>query len=190
MTQRPPPSRDDLLSFLADPEAMPDAAREALEAALDDAVAGAVQALPPAEPSAGFDRALFDRLDALDQATRASAWGRLRAWWTAPLGGPRGDALDPRGARPAVGRTQGRSSRRGLDLRRGHLALALAGAGVVLLVALRASWPAPPVAPALLAQAEALELALDLELYENLEVVEVLDVLDDLEVIEGLEDEG
>jgi hypothetical protein len=154
---RPPPSRDDLLAFLADPDALPEGQREALEAALDEAVQGAVDALPPTEPSAGFDRDLFRRLDAADAEAAGTPWARLRAWWTAP-----------------------------------RLGLALAAAVAVLLAVGRVAPQDAPggPGPALLAQAESLELAQDLELYENLDVVEVMDVLDDLEVIESLGDEG
>lgn len=87
MTHKPPPSRDDLLAFLADPEALPEHQREALEAALDEAVQGAVEALPPVEPTPGFERGLFARLDAVDAEARPSPWARVRAWWTAPRAG-------------------------------------------------------------------------------------------------------
>ena len=142
------------------------------------AVFRALEALPVAEPSSGFDRALFARLD------REDASGPV-------VGG----VNPPAGAIASLNASLSWLERLGERLfgpGRGSLGFGLAGAGalgVVLLAGGLALRPGNEPAPAEVAVAADLELAENLELYQNLDLLDDLDVADDLDLIEAM-DEG
>lgn len=137
------------------------------------AVFRVLEALPIAEPSSGFDRALFARLD------REEASGAVVGGVNAPAGAISLSWLDRLGTRL-------------FGPGRGSVGFALAGAGalgVVLLAGGLALRPGNEPAPAEVAVAADLELAENLELYQNLDLLDDLDVADDLDLIEAM-DEG
>jgi anti-sigma factor RsiW len=149
-----------------DPELAPAdrAALEAHAAGCPDCAAALAEArqvwaaldAPALEPSAGFDRALFAELDAIDrEAAGPGWWARLAEWLSPP--------------RLALGG-----------------ALAVAAIGAVVVLGPRVRDEAPPeleLARQLetLEVAEDLDLLIDLELAENLDVLEDLDVIEGLE---------
>ena len=78
-----PISKDDLLKYLTDHvRDLPDDRREALEAELDRLVDEAVMGLERIEARPGFDRAMFARIDALDEKAQRSLFERIRVGLT------------------------------------------------------------------------------------------------------------
>ncbi|MCC7382640.1 MAG: hypothetical protein IT384_12460 [Deltaproteobacteria bacterium] len=124
----------------------------------------ALDRLPARAPSAGFDRAMFARLDAVDRESQASTWSVLRAFFTPPrvaIGSALAAglvlgliALPPSGSELPPGGEE------------------LASEGSLLLEG----------------EVDGLEVAEKLEMLRDLEVLENLDVIDDLETISELEE--
>ncbi len=142
------------------------------------AVFRVLEALPAAEPSSGFDRALFARLDQEDALSGAIA--------------PAAGFIPPRTGRDSSKSWLERLGERLFGPGRGSLGFALAGAGalgVVLLAGGLTLRSGNEPAPAEVAVAADLELAENLELYQNLDLLDDLDVADDLDLIEAM-DEG
>jgi anti-sigma factor RsiW len=161
---------EDLAAMVDGGASLSDARRQELESHLESCVVcrGAIEQArtaldllsgPGIEPSQGFDRALYARLDAIDEKQASSLSARLARFFTPPR------VLTAAAAAAAVFAIV-------------HYPRKVDPPGT-----------AGPQEPSVesLAQVEVLEMAEDLELYENLDVVSELDVLEDLEVIEALE---
>lgn len=129
------------------------------------AVFAALDQTPAVEPSPGFDRALYARLDAIDGASRAGVLSVLRTFFTPPR-----LAL---GAALAAGLVLGLLALPppGSELPAGGEELASEGSLM------------------LEGEVDGLEVAEQLEMLRDLEVIENLDVIDDLETISEI-DEG
>jgi anti-sigma factor RsiW len=124
----------------------------------------ALAEIPAVEPGAGFDRALREKLDAIDGAAEDTIWARFRRLLTVPNVAAAGFA-----------------------------AAAMAIAVVAIRGPQDPSEPPPEIAENVLLSGEGdegLEIAENLELLRDLDVIEDLDVADDLEVISMVEGEG
>ncbi len=160
--------QDDLEAMADGGHALSPARREALQQHIDScgACQSALQNTQAAlaalhseglQPSAGFDAALYaklDAIDAIDAQGPASFWASVRQFLTPP---------------------------------RIYALGAVAAVTLVVIAASQPWHNAGPEAPAPLAQAELLELARDQQMYESLELLRDLDMLEDLEVIEALD---